>query len=104
MCRQRERDRRVARPWAGDRMAHSTARQLVDQGLDRCIGAVDRDHLGMSEPAVLFLPGFMQRADAWSEVAGAVGERYPSKVLDFETWTFEERLAEISGAAAPGAR
>jgi 2-succinyl-6-hydroxy-2,4-cyclohexadiene-1-carboxylate synthase len=56
----------------------------------------------MSAPAVLFLPGFMQHADAWAEVAGAVGERYPSDVLDFETWTLEERLAEIRAAAPPG--
>jgi 2-succinyl-6-hydroxy-2,4-cyclohexadiene-1-carboxylate synthase len=55
-----------------------------------------------SAPPVLFLPGFMQRADAWLTVAGAVSERYPSLVLDFETWTFEERLAEIREAAAPG--
>src|SRR5436309_3011361 len=51
-------------------------------------------------PDLLFLPGFMQRADAWSEVAEAVRERYPSKILDFTTWTFEERLAEIRDAAA----
>jgi 2-succinyl-6-hydroxy-2,4-cyclohexadiene-1-carboxylate synthase len=49
----------------------------------------------MSAPGVLFLPGFMQHADSWSGVAGAVAERYPVKVLDFETWTFEERLAEL---------
>ena len=55
----------------------------------------------MSAPSVLFLPGFMQHADAWSDVAAAVGERYPVKVLDFETWTFEERVAEIASAAEP---
>lgn len=54
-------------------------------------------------PPVLFLPGFIQRADAWLTVAGAVSERYPSFVLEFETWTFEERLAEIREAAEPGA-
>jgi 2-succinyl-6-hydroxy-2,4-cyclohexadiene-1-carboxylate synthase len=53
-------------------------------------------------PPVLFLPGFMQRADSWLTVAGAVSERYPSLVLEFETWTFEERLAEIREAAEPG--
>lgn len=53
-------------------------------------------------PPVLFLPGFMQRADAWLTVAGAVSERYPSFVLEFETWTFEDRLAEIRDAAKPG--
>jgi len=52
---------------------------------------------------ILFLPGFMQHADAWAEVAEAVGERYPSKVLDFGTWTFEGRVEEIFEAAAPRA-
>jgi 2-succinyl-6-hydroxy-2,4-cyclohexadiene-1-carboxylate synthase len=49
-------------------------------------------------PRVVFLPGFMQHADSWSEVAAAVGERYPSSVVEFETWTFEERLQEIEAA------
>lgn len=40
----------------------------------------------------------MQHADAWSPIAAAVGERYPVKLLDFGTWTFERRLAEIRGA------
>jgi 2-succinyl-6-hydroxy-2,4-cyclohexadiene-1-carboxylate synthase len=44
----------------------------------------------------------MQRADAWLTVAGAVSERYPSFVLEFETWTFEERLEEIRDAAEAG--
>jgi 2-succinyl-6-hydroxy-2,4-cyclohexadiene-1-carboxylate synthase len=46
-------------------------------------------------PEVVFLPGFMQHADSWSPIAAAVGERYPVKLLDFQTWTFEERLGEI---------
>lgn len=46
-------------------------------------------------PEVVFLPGFMQHADSWSRVAAAVGERYPVRVVDFSTWTFEERVAEI---------
>jgi 2-succinyl-6-hydroxy-2,4-cyclohexadiene-1-carboxylate synthase len=50
-------------------------------------------------PEVVFLPGFMQHADSWSPIAAAVGERYPVKVVDFATWTFEERLAEIRAAA-----
>jgi 2-succinyl-6-hydroxy-2,4-cyclohexadiene-1-carboxylate synthase len=44
----------------------------------------------------------MQHADAWSPVAAVVGERYPSKVLDFATWTFAGRVAEIGGATSPG--
>ncbi|MFL5841542.1 MAG: alpha/beta fold hydrolase [Thermoleophilaceae bacterium] len=53
-------------------------------------------------PEVVFLPGFMQHADAWAPVAAAVGERYPSKAVDFATWTFEDRLAEIREAASIG--
>jgi 2-succinyl-6-hydroxy-2,4-cyclohexadiene-1-carboxylate synthase len=48
-------------------------------------------------PEVVFLPGFMQHADTWSPIAAAVAERYPVRLVDFETWTFEERLAEIRG-------
>jgi 2-succinyl-6-hydroxy-2,4-cyclohexadiene-1-carboxylate synthase len=53
-----------------------------------------------SRPAVLFLPGFMQHADSWLTVAGTVSDRYEVAILDFETWTWDERLAEI--AASPG--
>lgn len=53
-------------------------------------------------PRVVFLPGFMQHADAWSPVAAAVGERYPSKIVDFSTWTFDGRLSEIQAATACG--
>ena len=51
---------------------------------------------------VVFVPGFMQRGAAWEEVAREVGERYPSRCLDFSTCTFEERVAELLGAAPPG--
>jgi len=51
-------------------------------------------------PPVLFLPGFMQHADSWLTVAGTVSDRWEVAVLDFDTWTWDERLAEI--AAAPG--
>ena len=57
----------------------------------------------MSDPAVIFVPGFMQRGDAWAPVAELVGERYPSAMLDFRTHGFEDRLAELRDAAAPGA-
>jgi len=50
-------------------------------------------------PEVVFLPGFMQHADTWSPIAAAVAERYPVRLVDFETWTFEERVGEIRGAA-----
>ena len=49
-------------------------------------------------PEVVFLPGFMQHADTWSPIAAAVAERYPVRLVDFETWTFEERTGEIRGA------
>jgi 2-succinyl-6-hydroxy-2,4-cyclohexadiene-1-carboxylate synthase len=50
-------------------------------------------------PEVVFLPGFMQHADTWSPIAAAVGERYPVRLVDFDTWTFEERLGEIGSVA-----
>lgn len=42
----------------------------------------------------------MQHADSWLTVAVTVSDSYEVLVLDFETWTWEERLAEV--AAAPG--
>lgn len=39
----------------------------------------------------------MQHADTWAPIAAAVGERYPVRVVEFETWTFDERLREIRG-------
>lgn len=50
----------------------------------------------------MFLPGFMQRADAWAPVAERVGERYPSTALDFSTWTFGERVGEALAAGPRG--
>jgi 2-succinyl-6-hydroxy-2,4-cyclohexadiene-1-carboxylate synthase len=52
---------------------------------------------------VLFIPGFMQRGDAWRPVAELLPERYPSALLDHREHTFEARLAEIAGAAGEGA-
>lgn len=49
-------------------------------------------------PEVVFIPGFMQHADSWSPVAAVVSERYPVTLLEFTTWTFEERLEEIRAA------
>jgi 2-succinyl-6-hydroxy-2,4-cyclohexadiene-1-carboxylate synthase len=51
---------------------------------------------------VVFVPGFMQRGAAWERVAREVGERYPVRCLDFSTWTFEERVAELLEAAPAG--
>lgn len=47
-----------------------------------------------------FVPGFMQRGEAWEPVAGALAERYRVRCLDFTTWTFEERLEEVPPGGA----
>jgi 2-succinyl-6-hydroxy-2,4-cyclohexadiene-1-carboxylate synthase len=49
---------------------------------------------------VLFIPGFMQRGDAWRPVAELLPERYPSTMLDHSEHTFEGRLGEIARAGA----
>jgi 2-succinyl-6-hydroxy-2,4-cyclohexadiene-1-carboxylate synthase len=56
---------------------------------------------------VLFIPGFMQRGDAWRPVAQLLPERYPSVLLDHREHSLEGRLREIAEAAttrsgAPG--
>jgi 2-succinyl-6-hydroxy-2,4-cyclohexadiene-1-carboxylate synthase len=57
---------------------------------------------GMEAPTVTFVPGFMQRGEAWEPVAARLGGRYRRACLDFETWTFEERIGELLDAAGPG--
>jgi 2-succinyl-6-hydroxy-2,4-cyclohexadiene-1-carboxylate synthase len=56
--------------------------------------------------SVLFVPGFMQRTDAWRGVAELLPERYPSELLDHREHTLEGRVAEIAasgeGAALAG--
>jgi 2-succinyl-6-hydroxy-2,4-cyclohexadiene-1-carboxylate synthase len=47
---------------------------------------------------VLFIPGFMQRGDAWRPVAELLPERYPSRLLDHAEHTLEGRLREIAEA------
>ena len=47
---------------------------------------------------MLFIPGFMQRGDAWRPVAELLPERYPSVLLDHRAHSFESRLAEIAAA------
>jgi 2-succinyl-6-hydroxy-2,4-cyclohexadiene-1-carboxylate synthase len=47
---------------------------------------------------VLFIPGFMQRGDAWRPVAELLPERYPSVLLDHEQHSLEGRLGEIAAA------
>jgi 2-succinyl-6-hydroxy-2,4-cyclohexadiene-1-carboxylate synthase len=51
---------------------------------------------------VLFIPGFMQRGDAWRPVAELLPERYPSALLDHGEHSLEGRLAEIADAAEEG--
>jgi 2-succinyl-6-hydroxy-2,4-cyclohexadiene-1-carboxylate synthase len=53
-------------------------------------------------PVVIFVPGFMQRGEAWAPVARLVGERYPSATVDFRTHSFEGRLGELREMARPG--
>ena len=49
---------------------------------------------------MLFIPGFMQRGDAWRPVAELLPERYPSRTLDHAEHSFEGRLAEILSSGA----
>jgi 2-succinyl-6-hydroxy-2,4-cyclohexadiene-1-carboxylate synthase len=49
---------------------------------------------------VLFIPGFMQRGDAWRPVAELLPERYPSTLLDHAEHSFEGRMREIAEHAA----
>ena len=51
---------------------------------------------------VLFIPGFMQRGDAWRPVAELLPERYPSTMLDHSEHSFEGRLREIAESGAGG--
>jgi len=51
---------------------------------------------------VLFIPGFMQRGDAWRPVAELLPERYPSRMLDHVEHSFEGRLGEIAEAGEGG--
>jgi 2-succinyl-6-hydroxy-2,4-cyclohexadiene-1-carboxylate synthase len=49
---------------------------------------------------VLFIPGFMQRGDAWRPVAELLPERYPSRLLDHAEHSFEGRMREILASSA----
>ena len=49
---------------------------------------------------VLFIPGFMQRGDAWRPVAELLPESYPSTLLDHAEHSFEGRLREIADSGA----
>ena len=47
---------------------------------------------------VVFVPGFMQRGDAWRAVAELLPERHEPVLLDHRAHDLEGRLAEISSA------
>jgi 2-succinyl-6-hydroxy-2,4-cyclohexadiene-1-carboxylate synthase len=49
---------------------------------------------------VLFIPGYMQRGDAWRPVAELLPERYPSRLLDHAEDSFEGRMREILSSGA----
>ena len=51
---------------------------------------------------VTFVPGFMQRGEAWQPVAAALSQRYRVRSLDFATWTADERIDEIAAVTQPG--
>jgi 2-succinyl-6-hydroxy-2,4-cyclohexadiene-1-carboxylate synthase len=57
-------------------------------------------------PNLAFVPGFMQRGDAWRGIAALISERYPSACLDPRGGTWEACLAEVveatRGAVAVG--
>jgi len=52
----------------------------------------------MAAARVLFIPGFMQRGEAWEPVAERLRERYPSVLLEHREHTVEGRLDEIAFA------
>jgi 2-succinyl-6-hydroxy-2,4-cyclohexadiene-1-carboxylate synthase len=51
-------------------------------------------------PSVVFIPGFMQPAEAWAEVAERLPQRYPSILLRHSEHEREQRIAEIAATAA----
>lgn len=53
-----------------------------------------------TDTTVVFVPGFMQPADAWQAVAERLPQRYPSVLLGHHEHTYEGRLREIAGAGS----
>jgi 2-succinyl-6-hydroxy-2,4-cyclohexadiene-1-carboxylate synthase len=54
------------------------------------------------DPLVAFLPGFAQRGDAWGPVAERVAQSYRSVCIDFGSFSFDQRLAEIASRVDDG--
>src|SRR4051794_10460880 len=44
----------------------------------------------------------MQRGEAWEPVARRLAPSYRSICVDFDAWTFEERIAELLDVIEPG--
>jgi 2-succinyl-6-hydroxy-2,4-cyclohexadiene-1-carboxylate synthase len=57
---------------------------------------------GVEAPTVTFVPGFMQRGEAWQPVAARLAASYRSDCLDLGTWTFTDRVQEILDRTEPG--
>jgi len=53
----------------------------------------------VSPPSVVFVPGFMQRGQAWAPVADLLSQRYSSVLVDHREHDREGRLGEIAEAA-----
>jgi 2-succinyl-6-hydroxy-2,4-cyclohexadiene-1-carboxylate synthase len=59
---------------------------------------------GVEAATVLFVPGFMQRGEAWEPVAARLaGASYTTVCVDFGSWTLDERVEELLAATPPGA-
>lgn len=56
----------------------------------------------MAAPLVVFVPGFMQRGEAWAPVADLLSQRYSSVLVDHAEHDREGRLREIAEAAGQG--
>ena len=97
--RQRERQRRVARARGGHRVAQAAAPKLVDEGLERRVGAVDRD-AWVRQRWLLLIPSRLHAA--WRRLAARARSSFPNAIracsLDHREHTFERRLAEIAEA------
>jgi len=52
-----------------------------------------------SGPSVIFIPGFMQPAEAWADVAERLPQRYPSVLLRHSEHEREGRIVEIAATA-----
>lgn len=56
----------------------------------------------MEVPTVTFVPGYMQRGESWEPIAARLAPSYRSACVDFTSWTFEGRIAELLGTITAG--